>query len=76
MECLISDIFVSKEMMNKISNSGFCFQHLQLARSRNYIDGLTQLFKVACFGFNGPFRQYFSLYRVVSQREGERTEKR
>ena len=30
---------------------------------------------VACFGFNDPLRQYFSLYRVVSQREGEREEK-
>ena len=30
---------------------------------------------VGCFGFNGPLRQYFSLYRVVSQREGERKEK-
>ena len=30
---------------------------------------------VGCFGFNGPFRQYFSLYRAVSQREGERKEK-
>ena len=28
-----------------------------------------------CFGFNGPLRQYFSLYRAVSQREGERGEK-
>ena len=27
------------------------------------------------FGFNGPLRQYFSLYRAVSQREGERGEK-
>ena len=24
------------------------------------------------FGFNGPLRQYFSLYRAVSQREGEK----
>ena len=30
---------------------------------------------VGCFGFNGPLRQYFSLYRVVSQREGERGER-
>ena len=29
-----------------------------------------------CFRFNGPLRQYFSLYRAVSQREGERGEKR
>ena len=27
------------------------------------------------FGFNGPLRQYFSLYRAVSQREVERKEK-
>ena len=30
---------------------------------------------VGCFGLNGPLRQYFSLYRAVSQREGERKEK-
>ena len=29
---------------------------------------------VGCFGLNGPLRQYFSLYRAVSQREGERIE--
>ena len=30
---------------------------------------------LGCFGLNGPLRQYFSLYRAVSQREGERKEK-
>ena len=30
---------------------------------------------VGCFGFNGPLRQYFSLYRAVSQRERDRGEK-
>ena len=30
---------------------------------------------VVVFGFNGPLGQYFSLYRTVSQREGERGEK-
>ena len=30
---------------------------------------------VGSFGFNGPLRQYFSLYQAVSQREGEREEK-
>ena len=30
---------------------------------------------VGYFGLNDPLRQYFSLYRVVSQREGEREEK-
>ena len=28
-----------------------------------------------CFGLKGPLRQYFSLYRAVYQREGERKEK-
>ena len=30
---------------------------------------------VGCFGLHGPLRQYFSLYRAFSQREGERKEK-
>ena len=30
---------------------------------------------VGCSGFNGPLKQYFSLYRAVSQREGERGER-
>ena len=30
---------------------------------------------VGWFGFNGPLRQYFSLYRAASQREGERGDK-
>ena len=30
---------------------------------------------LVAFGLNDPLRQYFSLYRVVSQREGERKQK-
>ena len=30
---------------------------------------------VGCFGFNGPLRQYFSLYRAVSQRGRKRRER-
>ena len=30
---------------------------------------------VGCFGFNGPLRQYFSLYRAFSQREGDSGDK-
>ena len=29
---------------------------------------------VGCFGFNGPLKLYFNLYRAVSQREAERGE--
>ena len=41
---------------------------------------ITQLHKVGWvflvgFGFNGPLRQCFSLYRAISQREGERGKK-
>ena len=35
---------------------------------------LRERWLVGCFGLNGPLRQYFSLYRAVSQREGERGE--
>ena len=35
----------------------------------------TLIWLVGCFGLNGPLRQYFSLYRAVSQRQGERKEK-
>ena len=31
---------------------------------------------VGCFWCYGPLRQYFNLYRAVSQREGVRGEKR
>ena len=31
-----------------------------------------EVVRLVGFGFNGPLRQYFSLYRAVSQREGER----
>ena len=37
--------------------------------------GLTDGWMDGCLGFNGPLRQYFSLYRAVSQREGERGER-
>ena len=30
---------------------------------------------VGCCGFNGPLRQYFSLYQAISQREGDGRER-
>ena len=36
---------------------------------------ITEVGWLVVFGLNDPLRQYFSLYRVVSQREGERKEK-
>ena len=41
------------------------------------IDTIVVTFQlVGCFGLNCPLRQYFSLYRAISQREEERNEKR
>ena len=40
-----------------------------------YFETVNVGWSVGCFGFNDPLRQYFSLYRTVSQREGERKEK-
>ena len=40
-----------------------------------YLERVDCSWLAGCFGFNGPLRKYFSLYRAVSQREGERSEK-
>ena len=47
----------------------FC-NNVKIETTREILDTL-----VGCFGFNGPLRQYFSLYQAVSQREGGREEK-
>ena len=40
------------------------------------LDNTTCSWLVDCFGLDGPLRQHFSLYRAVSQREGERKDRR
>ena len=54
-------------------------QHTVLATvwlSPRRLGNRTRLYSMlGCFGFNGPLRQYFSLYRAISQREGERRER-
>ena len=39
-----------------------------------YLQHLNKSWLVGCFRFSGRLRQYFNLYRAVSQREGERGE--
>ena len=46
-----------------------------LTSTNNLFASKNRIWLVGCFGFNGPLRQYFSLYLAVSQREGEREEK-
>ena len=63
----ISDGFVKTKMYDKRDDFDFDIVNFP------FLDGDGWL--VGCFGLNGPLRQYFSLYRAVSQREGERKEK-
>ena len=56
--------------MNSVSVSAFDRFNLSLG-----LNPTTTQFWLVVFGLNGPLRQYFSLYRAVSQREGERKEK-
>ena len=57
-------------LMHGGSSCGFDSLYFHLKKCNIFVGWL-----VGCFGFNGPLRQYFSLYRAVSQREGERGEK-
>ena len=53
-----------------LANRDLCLKVTFTNRSETVVGWL-----VGCFGFSGPLRQYFSLYRAVSQREGERRER-
>ena len=55
----------------KAGNAGFRIESYGIFVSQ--ILG-TFLICSSCFWLNDPLRQYFSLYRAVSQREGERRE--
>ena len=65
----------------KFQDSSIRFVHKVVPIQNAYVRkrGITQPkiygWLVGCFGFNGPLRQYFSLYRAISQREGERGER-
>ena len=52
---------------------------MQTVRLASYLDDKLIVnaisWLVGCFGLNGLLRQYFSLYRAVSQREGEGKDK-
>ena len=69
--------FLKKSKKSKKSKQKrimFCTKMLSKEYLRKY--SLREVgWLVGCFGLNGPLRQYFSLYRAVSQREGERKEK-
>ena len=51
-----------------------CSHVLIVADGKNCLESVVG-WLVGCFGLNGPLRQYFSLYRAVSQREGDRGER-
>ena len=80
-------IFVRKIKRNSIVNEHALHSEDSLMhytwRTSNYLfelfltllGGPENSWLVGCFGFNGPLRQYFSLYRAVSQRERDRRER-
>ena len=70
---LIVYLFTLNLGIHNVSIPTQCYDHKCVA-TLSFIIIINPLvgWLVGCFGFNGPLRQYFSLYRVVSQREGER----
>ena len=68
-------LFQNKEInkVPRVMTGEHMYVHMYVLYIRTYA---TLCGLVGCFGFNGPLRQYFSLYRAVFQREGERKEKR
>ena len=69
----MTSAIVTRSILKKISDvvtlGTFCY------RDQTYINKRGGGRLVGWFGFNGPLRQYFSLYQAVSQREGERGKK-
>ena len=63
-------VHTEQYILCKKRNLTFFFIFCRLFGSKKSVGWL-----VGCFEFNGPLRQYFSLYWAVSQREGEREER-
>ena len=68
-------IILKAKFMNGSFISDILTYGHQYSINGNYVHRSMVGWLVGCFGLNGPLRQYFSLYRAVSQREGERKEK-
>ena len=49
---------------------------LLLERGITFLQSSVNLWFVGCFGFNGPFRQYFILYRAVTQKRRRKRRER
>ena len=75
--------YIVREMLSNIFHTVSSQTTSYIAQMQYMYDSSHTLFHTAilgcewlvgCFGFNGPLRQYFSLCRAVSQREGERVD--
>ena len=51
---------------NDDAGKGIHMSHFSFAGETKTTEASLISWLVGCFGFNGPFRQYFSLYRAVS----------
>ena len=68
--------FLISASFHSYKENNFCFRGFLIQAEKYRISSVIRgIWLVGCFWFNGPLRQYFSLYRAVSQREGERGEK-
>ena len=62
---------INRSLSNILAKGSNIYVGLTIAGSADK-ENIIRRILVGCFGLNGPSRQYFSLYRAVSQREGEK----
>ena len=64
-------LFVSNKSLTSDCDLDLGYGNLHFVFDTLFYFALSFYWLVGCFVLNGPLRQYFSLYRAVSQREGE-----
>ena len=83
MKLMTSALIASKRDQSSRAEAGFRnkikyflkqLYQMMMAHNKRFSSGLNK-WSIGCLGLYGPLREYFSLYRAVSQREGERREK-
>ena len=74
--CSLYQASITHEAFSDIRKNGVVKQHVDSYLGSSSVSAYFEGWLVGwLFGLNGPLRQYLSLYRAVSQREGERREK-
>ena len=66
----VEDLFCADEWQHRKMVQNNSRSKSRMSSVTNPLQHFSRFWLVGCFGFNDPLRQYFSLYRAVSQREG------